>query len=45
MKTHSHRMFENKALGKIFGLKREKVIGALIKINKQIKLRNEKFHD
>jgi hypothetical protein len=44
MKAHSHRMFENKELGKILGLKREEVIGAWIKINKQIKLRNEKRH-
>jgi hypothetical protein len=45
IKEPIHRVFENRTLGNIFGLKRENVIGDLIKIGKQIKLRNEKLHD
>ena len=38
LRTHRYRVFENRSLGKIFGLKREEEIGDWIKIGKQIKL-------
>lgn len=40
-----HSVFENRALRKIFGPKREEEIGDWIKIGTHMKLRNGKLHD